>query len=128
MSATAPPISVRDQVIADAKSLPDLIAKAQSIDPGLAAQLTAKSLVASKTPYGTIAFTAVAWLAAHYGLACPVTVTQSVTSGTITLIQGCWTPDTINMLSGLAAMAGAFIGSAVMRYVTKSPIGGILKV
>ena len=128
MTDTAPAPTVRDQVIAEARSLPDLLAKAQTVDPALVQQLTAKSLVASKTPYGTIAFTAVAWLATHYGLACPVNIaTQGATSGTIAVVQGCWTPDTINMLSGLAAVVGAGVGSAIMRCITKSPIGGFFK-
>jgi hypothetical protein len=107
----------RDQIIADAKSLPDLIAKAQAADPDLAAQLIPKSLVYSKTPYGTLIVSGVSWLAAKYGLACAAGAVAT----------NCWTPDTVNLVAGFAAMAGAFIGSAIMRYIIKSPIGGILK-
>ena len=101
-ASTSPAPTVRDQVIADAKSLPDLIAKAQTVDPALAEQLTAKSLAASKTPWGTLASGIIGWLVAHYGLG--------------------WDSATCDLVAGGAVL----LGSYAMRYVTKSPIGGIL--
>jgi hypothetical protein len=63
-----PPPTVRDQIIADAKSLPDLIQKASVLDPTLAAVLTGQATTASKTPIGAALAAGVAWLASHYGL------------------------------------------------------------
>ena len=101
MSTTAPAPTVRDQVIADAKSLPDLIAKAQANDPALAAQLTGKSLLASKSPIGTLAAGVVTWLAGRYGLG--------------------WDDMTCNLVAGAAVLIGGY----AMRYVTSGPIAGI---
>ena len=68
MSETTPPKSVRDQIIADAKSLPDLIRKASVMDPSLAAALTGQANVASKTPLGALLGAGLAWLVAHSGI------------------------------------------------------------
>lgn len=102
MSGTAP-TTPRDQLVADAKSLPDLIAKAQAVDPALASQLTPKALAASKTPWGVVAGYAVTWLVSHYGLG--------------------WDADTCALVAGVAVL----LGSYAMRYVTSSPIGGWFK-
>lgn len=100
-ATTAPAPTVRDQVVADAKSLPDLIAKAQAVDPALAAQLTAKPLLASKSPIGTLIAGVVAWLAGRYGLG--------------------WDQSTCDLVAGCAVLLGGY----GMRYVTASPIAGI---
>lgn len=102
MSGTATP-SVRDQIIADAKSLPDLINTAKSVDPQLAASLTPKALLASKSPAGTLASGIVAWLVPRYGLG--------------------WDQATCDLVAGAAVLAGGY----AMRYITTSPISGILK-
>ena len=94
--------TVRDKIIADAKSLPDLIATAKTVDPDLAAQLTPKALIASKSPAGTLAAGVVAWLVSHYGLG--------------------WDQATCDLVAGLAVLAGGY----AMRYITASPIGGII--
>ena len=101
MSGTPP--TTRDKLVADARSLPDLIAKAQMVDPALAEQLTNKSLLASKSPPGTLIAGVVAWLAAKYGLG--------------------WDQATCDLIAGVAVLLGGY----AMRYITKSPIGGIIK-
>ena len=107
--------TTRDQLVASARSVPDLIAKAQAIDPALAAQLTAKPLIASKTPVGVLVGMVIGWGLAKYGLACA--------AGSIA--TNCWTSDDINLAAGVATMAGGVIASYVMRYITSSPIAGI---
>lgn len=105
----------RDKLVAVSQSVPDLIAKAKAVDPALAAQLTAKPLAASKTPWGTVAASGISWALAKYGLSC--------SAGAVA--TNCWTPDDINLAAGIAAMVGAFVGSYVMRYISSSPIAGI---
>lgn len=115
MSGTAPTPTTRNALIEDAKGLPDLIEKAKVADPQLADFLLGKSLIASKTPWGVLAGSGIGFLATHYGLACAAN----------SVATNCWTPEDINLAGGFAAMAGAFIGSYIMRYVTSAPISGL---
>jgi hypothetical protein len=73
----------RDQLIADAKSLPDLVNKAQTFDPPLAAALTQQASMASATPLGAFLAAGAAWLAAHYGLGWGETFDNLVAGGAI---------------------------------------------
>ena len=90
--------TTRDAIIADAKSLPDLIATAQTLDPALAQALTGKAIVASKSTYGPTATLAVSWLVTHYALG--------------------WSPDQCALVSGGLIL----IVSAGLRAVTSGPI------
>jgi hypothetical protein len=88
------------------------VAKALSVlDPDLAP----KALIASKTPWGTVAVAAVGGLATKFGLSCGAVVTAT-----------CWSTDTVDWVAGVATLAGSVIGSYIMRYVTKAPISGIV--
>ena len=89
--ATAPLTSqtVRDQIVADAKSLPDLIQKASVLDPAMAQALTGQAQTASKTPLGAIIAAGIAWLAAHYGLG--------------------WGQATDDLVAGAAVLAGGYL-------------------
>ncbi len=100
---TGAPTTVTDQVIAQAKDLPDLIQKASTFDPALAAKFTGQALLASRSPWGTLAGGIVAWLVSHYSLG--------------------WDDATCSMVAG----AGVLVGAYVMRWVTKHPITGILR-
>lgn len=111
-------VPASSKVVAAAKSLPDLITMAQTAAPDLAAAFIGKALIASKTPWGVLAGAGVSWLVAHYGLAC----TAAAAAG-----AGCWTPDTINTVTGAATLFGAWVASYVMRYLSPLPITGILK-
>ena len=108
---------IRDQIIAGAKSAPELLAVAQIVDPAMAASLTPKALIASKTPWGTLACSAIGWLVTKYGMACTSAVATK-----------CWTPEDVNLAAGLVAMLGAVVGSYLMRFVSSSPIAGVFKV
>ena len=99
--AEAATATVRDRVVADARSLPDLIEKAKTADPALAEQLTAKPLLASKSPVGTLIAGVVAWAAGRYGLG--------------------WDQTTCDLVAGCAVLLGGY----GMRYVTTGPIAGI---
>lgn len=92
-----------DRIIADAKSLPDLVSRATAADPQLAQSLTAKALVQSKTVWGTAAMMVLSWAVGRYGLG--------------------WSPDFCALVAGLLTMGA----TAALRAVTRSPIGGILK-
>ncbi len=83
------PISTRDQIISQARSMPDLIAKASLMDPPLAAALTGQATAASATPLGALIAAGVAWLAAHYGLG--------------------WGESFDNMVAGLAIVGGGYL-------------------
>lgn len=100
--ATASTVAVNDAVAA-AKDLPDLIAKAKVVDPDLAAAITGKALIASKTPWGTLLTTGAAYLSAKYGLG--------------------WDEST----DELVALGGLVIGSYLMRYVSPARITSLFK-
>ncbi len=91
-----------NEAIAAAKSLPNLIANLYALDPALATQLETKPLLASKTPWGTLAAGVIAWVSSRYGFGFDET--------------------TCGLLSGMAVL----LGSYAMRAVTKQPIAGVL--
>ena len=91
-----------NEAIAAAKSLPNLVANLYALDPALATQLESKPLLASKTPWGTLAAGVIAWISSRYGFGFDET--------------------TCGLLSGVAVL----IGSYVMRALTKQPIAGVL--
>jgi hypothetical protein len=64
--------------------------------------ITGKALIASRTPWGTIAGGIVAWVVTRYGLN--------------------WDQSTCNLVTGLAVIAASY----GMRYITSQPITGIL--
>lgn len=97
------PTTPRDQVVASAKDLPDFIRKATAFDPDTAAKWTGKALLASKTPWGTLAVPLVAYLASRYGFG--------------------WDDSTCALVAG----AGVLVGSYLMRLVTELPITGIFR-
>lgn len=94
--------TARDRAIADAKDLPSLINNVSAVDPALASQLTGKALLASKTPWGTIAGGVVGWLVSHYGLG--------------------WDQATCDVVAGACVL----LASYAMRYVTAAPITGVV--
>jgi hypothetical protein len=96
--------------VADAKSLPDFVGKLQALDPSAAQQITGKALVASKSPWGTLAVAAVAWLSAQYGL------------GWSDIYPVAGGPSLTTIIGGGGVLAGAFL----MRYFTSHPISGLL--
>jgi hypothetical protein len=96
------PTTIKDQLIGGAKDLPDLIAKAKTFDPDLAASLTGKALIASKSPWGSLLGGIVTWLAAKEGLG--------------------WDETTCNLVAG----AGVLVGAYLMRWITKGSITGIV--
>lgn len=93
---------IRDNLIKDAASLPDLIAKAESVDPNLAASLQAKSLIGSKSVWAPLATWAVTSIATHYGIG--------------------WDEGTSTLIASLLA----YVAVIVCRYFTRSPIGGVV--
>lgn len=104
MSETVTPTTTAvDRVIADAKSLPDLIDKIKAVDPSLAESISGKALIQSKTPWGTLAAAIIGWAVARYGLG--------------------WDQNVVDLTAGLFVLAGSY----VMRYVTKARITGITK-
>ncbi len=96
------PTTKRDQLIGMAKDVPDLIAKARTFDPALAASLTGKALLASKSPWGTLLGGLVAWLAAKEGFG--------------------WDQATCDLVAGAGVLVAAFI----MRSITSAPVTGIV--
>ena len=79
--------SVRDTVIADAKSLPDLLQKASVLDPTLAAALNAKAVGASLTPLGGVVGMIISGVVSHYGLGWSDDVTKII-AGSFVVIGG----------------------------------------
>lgn len=89
--------------IAQARNLPADLARLERINPALAEQLESKPLLASRTPWGTLAAAAVGWASARFGLGLDAHATD--------LVAG-------------AALVG---GSYAMRAITSRPIAGILR-
>ena len=81
-----------------ARRLPVILAELEQVSPDLARQLTAKPLLASKTPWGTLLAGVVAWASAKYGLGLDA--------------------DATNLVAGLGVLAGSY----AMRSITKRPI------
>jgi hypothetical protein len=92
----------RDEIIAGAKSAADLLQTAQTFDPQLAAQLTAKPLLASKSVWGVALTALLTPVVAHWGLGLDQT--------------------TVEVLSGLAVTAAG----AGLRVITSGPISGLV--
>jgi hypothetical protein len=91
----------RDKIIADAKSLPELVTQAKLYDPQLADALTGRALVASKTVWGNFITTGVTWVATKYGFG--------------------WDPNTCALVSGVVLLAT----SAILRTFSNGPITGL---
>ena len=92
--------------VAEAKSLPMLIANLEAVDPDLVKQLETKPLIASRTPWGVAFASLIGMAAAHYGIGLD-TSTDALLSGGLVL---------------LFTLAGSY----VMRRVTKQPVAGIV--
>lgn len=90
-------------VVAEAKSLPDLVDKLGALDPALAQQITGKALIASKTPWGVLAVAGVALISARFGLG--------------------WDQNTVELIAG----GGVLIGAFAMRYFSSHPITSLFK-
>jgi hypothetical protein len=95
-------MNVKDRLVSDARSLQDLIARAELADPVFAAALKGKALIASKSVWGTLATMGLSWAAGRYGLALDA--------------------DAAAMVSGALVM----ITTTVMRLITAGPITGIV--
>jgi hypothetical protein len=93
--------SIVDAAVAEAKSLPELVAKLREADPTLAQALQGKALIASRSPWGTLAVSVLAFLAARLGLG--------------------WDTDTCTLIAGVGVIAGGYL----MRAVTAAPIRGL---
>jgi len=92
--------TTRDRIIGDARNAPELLAQAQKFDPAIAAALTGKALIASKTIWGTLATMGISWTVTKYGLG--------------------WSDQTDAYVSGLLVMAA----TAALRDITMTPITG----
>jgi hypothetical protein len=103
--------------ISAARDLPDLVNRLQEADPGLASQLEGTTLLASKSPLGTVIGLGVGWAVAHFGLAC---------SAATVAVSGCWSQNTIDITTGVLCVVGTAVGAYVMRMFTKTPIAGIV--
>lgn len=91
-----------DNAVAGAQNLPQLVGALQTVAPQLADSLVGKSLVASKSPWGTLAAGIVSYAASKYGFG--------------------WPPE----LSAAIGGAGVLLGGFVMRAMTRQPITSVL--
>jgi len=93
---------IRSSLIASANGTIDLIKKAEKSDPDLAASLKAKSLIGSKSVWAPLATWLVSLAATKLGLGLDA--------------------DTSAEISSLLA----YVVVVICRYVTRSPIGGVV--
>jgi hypothetical protein len=103
MPATAPAGDARDRLVASAKSMAELMAAAKAADPALAAQLTPKILVLTRSPPGVLLVGVLTWAGAKYGLQLDPALVDAL------------------------AAAGVLIGGYAFRYLTAGPVGSIVK-
>lgn len=97
---TGAPTTPADQAVGIARDVPDLIQKASMVAPDLASKWTGQSLIASRSPWGTLAGGVVGWLVTKYGLG--------------------WDQSTCDLVAGGCVL----VASYAMRYVTENPITG----
>lgn len=90
--------ALRNQLVSDAKSVPDLIAKAKQVDPSFAEQLAGKSLLSSKSPPAIALAAVLAWVSTKYGLG--------------------WDQSTVDVLTLIIGVVAAY----GMRAITRGPI------
>lgn len=95
------PTTQTDQVLAIGRDFPDMLKKAELLDPPLADKWTGKPLIESKSPWGTLAGGIVAWLVTKYGLG--------------------WDQATCDLVAGAAVLAASY----AMRMLAELPITGI---
>jgi hypothetical protein len=97
------PTTRDDQVLAAAQDVPDLIAKAASLDAPLVAKWTGKALLASKSFYGAILVLALTAIAKRYALG--------------------WDQDTVDIVAGLLDLTAL----GALRAVSDIPITGFFR-
>jgi len=97
------PTPIINTAIAQARSLPGLIANLQHINPDLVAQLETKPLLASRTVWGTLLAWGIGWLTTRYGLD--------------------WPTETCGLVAGACMWAA----SIALRWITKGPVAGIVR-
>jgi hypothetical protein len=102
-ATTGAPTTVADQTVAIAKDIPDLISKASTFDPDLAAKWTGKALLASKTLWGSLAIIVVTAVVKRYTLG--------------------WDENTVDTVAG----AIDIVCFAALRKVTEHPITGFFR-
>jgi len=102
---TAPPapqqaavMNERDLIVASATSLPDLIQKAEILDPAMANKLKGQAAVASATPVGALIGGVIGLLLTRYGLGLDA--------------------DTVNLVSGLLVLGGGYVTHWIQARVT----------
>ncbi len=94
------PAHLVDDAVAEARTLPGLVANLRAVDPALAAQLEPKALIYSRTPIVTLVVMVVAWLSARYGLG--------------------WDATTDNAVACVCVVVASYL----MRLITRRPIDG----
>lgn len=94
-----------DRVVKMAQSAPDLLARAQAVDPALASNLTAALGGQAKTQWGRIAVGALAYLSMKYGLGWPDAFDE-IAAGAILTLGHFASRYTLAALAWLKARAG----------------------
>jgi len=89
-----------NEAVRVAQDLPDLVQKLKVVDPTLAGTIEGKALLASKSPWGTLAAGVIGYLASRYGLG--------------------WNEATDSLVAGACVL----LGSYAMRLVTSGAITG----
>jgi hypothetical protein len=98
-----PVTPLRNNLIRQARSVPDLIQKAERVDPDFATLLAGKALVSTRSPAGVAIAAVVTWAAGKYGLG--------------------WDASTVDTVTLVVLVVAAY----AMRLITYAPISGIVR-
>jgi hypothetical protein len=104
------PTTRTDQAIEVSRDGAKLIANLQTADPALYAQLVGSLMTYAKSGAAPVVGAFVGVIVAHWGLAC-----------TATAVNGCFTPDMVNMITYAIVGAGTALGAVVMHWIGKIP-------
>ena len=96
-----------DFAVSQAKSLPELIAGFEVVDPTLAESLKTKTLLASKSPWAQLVGSAVSIMCVKYTIGLDDSTQQMIAGGVVIVVN--------------------WVIALVMRYMTRGPIAGIVK-
>ena len=107
-----------NSIVALAKDLPAQAAALEAVDPELAAQLTGSLQTYFKAGASPVVVGIAGWIVGqavgYFGMACSATVTTA-----------CWSPEFVNGVANVLAVAGTAGGALAMHWLSKAPFRAV---